>query len=223
MDAVLCGERVGVEIETNLKCDQWEFVNKYTNRDEQWVSPRGLFFQVKSDSSLGIKNARGTEIVSPILGEADLPELGALVRFLPKVGAYTTDVCGLHVHVDRVLNGRPVNTAKLKKLFDEEITLIKAGKPSAFGGGPWVLPYKVRSHGCSEIKDQYGRITRYARKGYCKTDFDQVHDVYDRYQAIARGCGHDTYEYRLFNCVLNTRYVMKCIHWACRLTSSART
>lgn len=205
---ILNGElQVGVEIEVQCQMPLDVFQRRYCNRDGMWVSPMAKLYMVHYDGSLHLKDQDGLEVSSPILGEADLPDLKALIGFLKKTGCYTTNLCGLHVHLDRYRDGKEVNLVKLKEVFDAEMEKIKNSSPS----GHYLMPYPNRRDG------KYSG--RWTQKAYCELKFDRIDSGY-RYQAIA--ATPKTCEFRLFNGCLDFRYVLKCLQFCCRLMASCR-
>lgn len=77
-------------------CHDGGFYDKWTCRDAQ-----GRKYTFMSDSSIEDSN-RGCEMVTPILGYADIEELQEVVRILRRNGAKSdpNHDCGVHIHVD---------------------------------------------------------------------------------------------------------------------------
>ena len=62
---------------------------------------RGRAWRVVSDTSLSDAPAHlRAEVVTPILGYPDIPELQEILRRLRAAGGRASDRCGIHVHVD---------------------------------------------------------------------------------------------------------------------------
>lgn len=94
----------------------------------------GRVWSVLHDGSLTGARTRGGsanptasvgEVVSPILGVADLPMLASVVRILGKIGCGTDDSCGIHVHVEaRGLNAGAI--ARLVTLVGKQDEVLEA-------------------------------------------------------------------------------------------------
>lgn len=61
---------------------------------------RGRTWKLVRDSSIAIEGGEAVELVTPVLGWADIPLLQACIRALRKAGARVNETCGLHIHVD---------------------------------------------------------------------------------------------------------------------------
>lgn len=131
-------QRFGIEIElTGLTRDTAaEIIGRYLKSTP--VSLRGLhthykiadtqgrYWQVMYDASIEVeaKGGRvnetyGVEVVSPICGYADIPDIQEIVRQLRHGGAIANQSCGIHIHVD----ASPHNARTLRN-----ITNIMASK-----------------------------------------------------------------------------------------------
>lgn len=190
-------EHFGIEIETQSPMSIDDFRRQYCPNGWHWVSPDGVQFSTCHDSSLMKRGLQGIEFISPILTEKDLPSVAQLVKFLRSIGCFTTNLCGLHVHLDRYVDGKQVNLVALKRRFDEEIKTAPE----------FILPYKNRDRGNTQ------------QQAYCSLVFDRI-DSGHRYQAIHTT--NRTVEFRLFNGHLNFRYIRKCLEFCCGLIAEVR-
>ena len=83
-------------------------------------------WRVVADSSLTSAPANlRAEVVSPILGYDDIPELQEVVRAVRKCGAQVDEKCGLHVHVSHS-DITPKALANLAKLIYKQQDIIYA-------------------------------------------------------------------------------------------------
>ncbi|MCL6630605.1 MAG: amidoligase family protein, partial [Armatimonadetes bacterium] len=83
-------------------------------------------WRVVADSSLtSVPSNLRAEVVSPILGYDDIPELQDLVRVVRKCGAQVDEKCGLHVHVSHP-DITPRALANLAKLIYKQQDIIYA-------------------------------------------------------------------------------------------------
>lgn len=106
--------RFGIEIETVKRTrEQVAFAIKSATGGEaryvgggaydpwQVTMPDGRVWNVVGDGSLtNVPQHLRAEVVSPVLGYADLETLQAVVRAVRACGAKTDDKCGIHIHVD---------------------------------------------------------------------------------------------------------------------------
>ena len=81
-----------VHVGTPTVYDPWEVCEAGTNR----------VWKVVADSSLSnVPADLRTEVVSPILGYADIPVLQEIVRAVHKAGSRCDERCGIHLHLSR--------------------------------------------------------------------------------------------------------------------------
>ena len=73
------------------------------------VAIDGRKWVAMSDASIGYSNA---EIVSPILGYSDIPQLQEIVRALRRAGARVDHRCGIHIHI----GAAPFNSKAIQRL-----------------------------------------------------------------------------------------------------------
>ena len=87
---------------------------------------RGRVWRVVADSSLvSVPAHLRAEVVSPILGFEDIPEVQEVVRAVRRSGAATDELCGLHVHVSHPdVTARAL--ANLAKLIYKQQDIIYA-------------------------------------------------------------------------------------------------
>lgn len=92
----------------------------------QVVDSQGRTWQIVADSSLTSVPANlRAEVVSPILGYDDIPELQDVVRAVRRCGATTDDCTGIHVHLSHP-DITPKALANLAKLIYKQQDIIYA-------------------------------------------------------------------------------------------------
>ena len=93
---------------------------------------RGRIWRVVADSSLSdAPPDKRAEIVSPILGYTDIPELQAVIRSVRQAGAKSSRQAGVHIHLDcSDFDGKSL--VNLAKLYHKQEELIL----KAFGVSP---------------------------------------------------------------------------------------
>ena len=152
-------------------------------------------FGVKHDGSIGI----GSEIMTGILQENNLPLVKKLLVLLKECGMAQGPKCGIHVHV-----GLPAHIAGMNRWCDE----AKAFNDVMYQNWNTTLPRILRSY-----------APRKERYRYCKTDFRRNELANERYLAInTTQARHPTAEFRFFDTHLDYRYTCRAVRLACGLT-----
>lgn len=88
---------------------------------------RGRLWKVVADGSLSSVPAHlRAEVVSPVLGYEDIPQLQAVVRAVYRAGGKVNSQCGIHVHIDAApFDGRTLgNLAKI--VYKQEPLILHA-------------------------------------------------------------------------------------------------
>lgn len=197
----------------------------------------GLIWKVLSDSSIKAqrKNARGAivaadsahrcELVTPILGWADIETLQGLVRSLRKAGAFTNETCGQHVHIGAADMTATAMRNLVNNFASHEDLLFKA-----------LAVHENRKSYCRpldkgflqrlnenkpETQTEFGRIWYGCPPEY----FPTFHYDNSRYQTLNLHAWFTkgTVEMRLFNGVLHAGQIKMAIQLACALVSFAKT
>lgn len=91
------------------------------------VDDRGATWRVVADASLShVASHLRAEVVTPVLGYAEIPTLQKVIRAVRRCGARVDSHCGIHVHVDaRRFDGRTLgNLAKI--IYKQEPLILAA-------------------------------------------------------------------------------------------------
>ncbi len=92
-------------------------------RSMRILDSRGRTWSVVPDSSLSSYDCSG-EIVSPVLGYADIEQLQSVVRAVRAAGARADASTGIHIHIDGSQFG-PQGLANLAKLMHKQERLLE--------------------------------------------------------------------------------------------------
>ena len=87
---------------------------------------KNRIWRVVADASLGVDKSLQAEIVSPILGYDDLPELQEVIRAARRAGCHTSPSCSLHVHVDGSRFDAKAITNLIKTVNKQEELIVHA-------------------------------------------------------------------------------------------------
>jgi len=152
-------------------------------------------FEIKRDGSIGI----GSEIVTNIMREQQLPLVKRLIGLLRECGMKNGNRCGIHIHV-----GLPHHLTQSRR-WDEG---YKKFNELMFQNWNTALPRILRAY-----------APRRERYRYCKTHFGKQEMGHERYLAInTTQAHHPTAEFRFFDTHLDYRYTCRAVRLACGLT-----
>ena len=196
----------------------------------------GLVWKVLSDGSIKAqrKNARGAivaadsthrcELVTPILGWADIETLQGLVRSLRKAGAFTNETCGQHVHIGAADMTATAMRNLVNNFASHEDLLFKA-----------LAVHENRKSYCKpldkgflqrlnenkpETQTEFGRIWYGCPPEY----FPTIHYDSSRYQTLNLHAWFTkgTVEFRIFNGSLHAGEVKTAIQLCAALVANAK-
>ena len=210
-------------IYTDGNYDAWT-VKDGTGRDWKIARDSSLRAEKKIDGEIqAASDKHRCELVTPILGWADIETLQEVVRNLKKAGAFVNDTCGQHVHI----GAAGMTTTAIRNLVNNfashEELLIKA-----------VNVHERRQRYCKPLNKNFlerlnnekpATLEELGRVWYnTNGDFPEWHYHDTRYQTMNLHAlfTKGTIEFRLFNATLHAGEVKTAIQLCCALVANAK-
>ena len=183
----------------------------------------GRTWKIVNDGSL--RGRYNAEVVSPILGYADIEMVQLIVRALREAGARTNDSCGIHIHVDAATLGAK-GVRNLLHIVNKQQGLIE----KVFG----IAGTRRRDQYCKGVNDRVLTRFRAMKSGFSLDDLKEGW-YGTRYASASRyhnsryhGLNLNavwylgTVEYRYFNGTLHAGKVKAYLQFCLALSSKAK-
>lgn len=185
------------------------------------TAPDGRVWKVVHDGSLRGQGV-GCEIVSPVLGYADIETLQEVVRAVRRAGASVNETCGIHVHVEMVTLTPKQITNLIKMIYKQE-AIIEA----ALG----IIPSRKRY--CASISPEFIAKLESRRTWTLQTLNEAWYGFYNprparydqsRYHGVNLNSiwRQDTIEFRWANSTLHAGQVKTYVQFALALVGKAK-
>ncbi len=226
--------RFGIEIET-IRCSREKAaravqtvvggtVRAGRGLYDAWecVAPDGRVWKAMRDGSLSDQS--GAEVVSPILGYADLDTLQKVVRALHDAGAKVDATCGIHIHVGTERFDADGIARLAKLIHQQEDLLVAALGVQARRIGTYTKPMDARFIAAIAAKRNL-TMPELSAAWYGQADTRRTREHYDssRYHGLNlhshffRG----TAEFRYFEATLHAGKVKAYVQLALALAAKA--
>ncbi len=186
---------------------------------------RGRTWKVMADSSLtNVPRNLQAEVVSPVLGYDDIPQLQEVVRAIRRAKAKVDSTCGIHIHIDAApFDGRRLgNLAKM--VYKQEPLILHALGVSDARQARYTRPVEDRL--IREIEDRRPRTTdQLNRLWYGYHNANPTHYDRSRYHGVNlhnvwyRG----TVEFRYFESTLHAGKIKAYIQFCLAIAAKALT
>lgn len=183
---------------------------------------QGRTWEVTRDSSIRVDGGEACELVTPILGWADIETLQEIVRKLRRAGAKVNETCGLHVHIGTAGMTAQAIRNLVNNVASHEELLYKA-----------LNVYENRKHYCRPTSKRFLQELN-AKKPATLDELKAIwygdnrnhseHYHFSRYTIcnlhalFTKG----TIEFRIFNGTLHAGEVKTAIQLACALVAFAK-
>ena len=226
-------QTIGTEIEfTGLKRSRAAetianyFGTRVTGGNHSWKAISdtvGREWKVVTDGSIRTENGGDNcELVTPILGWADIETLQQVVRELREAGAKVNETCGLHVHVGAASMTATAIRNLVNNFASHESLLYKA-----------LGVYENRKNYCRPIKKSFlqklndekpATLEEIGKIWYGRENFPNIHYHESRYQTLNLHAlfTKGTVEFRIFNGTLHAGEVKTAIQLCCALVANAK-
>lgn len=228
--------RFGIEIETigQQRCKVADAIRKVVGGTVSYVAfpacydpwhlvdDKGRTWKVMADSSLSGPFHLQAEVVSPILGYEDIPELQKIVRSVRNAGAKIDSSCGIHIHVDaaaftaKALTNLVKLTNKQEELIEAALKIRPSRLTSYCKGINQDFLQRIESQRPQDLED----INR-AWYGYHNSTPSHYDDTRYRGLNLHNVWFRGTVEFRWFNGTLHAGKVKAYIQFALALSAKA--
>lgn len=185
----------------------------------------GRLWSVVSDSSIRTDGGEQCELVTPILGWADIETLQTIVRELRHAGAKVNNSCGLHVHIGAAGMTAQAIRNLVNNFASHEALLIKA-----------LDVHENRKRYCKPLNENFIRELNQRKPAtldgvgeiwYQRPagTFPTYHYHESRYQTLNLHAlfTKGTIEFRLSNATLHAGEIKTMIQLACALVANAKS